>query len=66
MYAPVVLTTVGPIRYYKMLEPSYRTLHNLVSIEPVRIGYASSEKEASDLVLSQIFICGHLRYDLPP
>src|SRR5215510_2346315 len=44
--------TPDAIRYYKMLEPGYRTLHNLVFIEPVRIGYVSCEKEASDLARS--------------
>jgi hypothetical protein len=49
MCCHLVLTTPGAIRYYNMLESAYRTSHNLVFIEPVRIGYASSEKEASDL-----------------
>src|SRR5262249_49190069 len=35
-----------------MPEPEYITLHNLVFIESARIGYASSEKEASDLARS--------------
>ena len=35
-----------------MLGLEYRTLHNLVFIEPVRIGYASSEEEARDLARS--------------
>src|SRR5262245_58147417 len=52
MCFPLVLTTLDAIRYYKMLKLGYRTLHNLVFIEPVRIGYASSDKETSDLARS--------------
>src|SRR5215813_2824899 len=48
----VVLTTQDAIRYYKMLKPDYITLHNLVWREPVRIGYASCDKETSDLARS--------------